>query len=120
MSKVCYSQAYVDALRVRLLFIIYLLSAKIKRTIDYTNAHIETVEKDANEQLQARITEVSLLVETLEGNGNLIWNELKTAEAELGRLASENKRLQKRVEVLEAKVKRRIKHGKSMREDFEG
>ena len=120
MSKVCYSQVYVDALRSRLLFIIYLLSAKIKRTIDYTNDLIEVVERDANEQLQARIAEVVLLVEALEGNSKLMWDDLKAVECERNRLVAENKRLQERVEVLEAKVKRKAKRAKPRRSDLEG
>lgn len=105
MSQIHYSQAYVDTLRSKLLFIIFFLSAKIKRTIDYTNAHIEAIEQDANEQLQARVAEVALLVETLEGNSELMWAELKVVEAERDRLAAKNKQLQKRVEKLGRNVK---------------
>ena len=120
MSKIHYSKSHVDALRSRLLFIIFYLSLKIKRTIDYTNAHIEAVEQDANQQLQAKVAEVALLVEALEDNGNLIWSELKAVKAERDRLATENERLQKHIELLEAKVKRKAKHRKPRREHFEG
>ena len=120
MSQIHYSQAYVDTLRSKLLFIIFFLSAKIKRTIDYTNAHIATVEQDANEQLQARITEVALLVEALEGNSEIMWTQLKETEVERDRLSAENTQLRKQVEALELKVKRKAKHGKLKREHFEG
>lgn len=120
MSKVYYSKSHVDAMRSRLLFIIFYLSLKIKSTIDYTNAHIASVEQDANEQLQAKVTEVALLVEALEDNGNLIWLELKAVKAERDRLATENEQLQKRIEALEAKIKRKARHGKLRREHFKG
>ena len=100
--KPSYSQAYANTLHDkinRLHFITYILSLKIKRTIDYTNAHIEAVEIDANEQLQARINEVKMLVEALEGNSKVMYEQLIKCEAAL-------KDKQKEVKQLKEKLRR--------------
>ena len=120
MSKIHYSKPHVDAMRSKLLFIIYFLSAKIKRTIDYTNAHIEAVEQDANKQLQDRIAEVALLVEALEGNSELMWNELKACEAEVERLQAENRQLKLDFEKAREARRKPKKYRKTKLSDFEG
>ena len=98
--KPSYSQSYVNTLHHkinRLHFIVYTLSLKVKRTIDYTNAHIEAIEKDANEQLQARIEEVRMLVEALEGNSKVMYEQLVKCEDALKDEQKEVKRLKEKL-----------------------